>query len=105
MPQYWSRSNKPQPYKWMAVESLLTNVYSQSSDVWSFGVMMWEMFTLGRSDRDLYLYHYLCDIRWGAIRRTVTTGALPGSTERPQTGDMPPGSSQHQQSPISLLAA
>ena len=47
MPQYWSRSNKPQPYKWMAVESLLTNVYSQSSDVWSFAVMMWEMFTLG----------------------------------------------------------
>ena len=47
MPQYWSRSNKPQPYKWMALESLLTNVYSQSSDVWSFAVMMWEMFTLG----------------------------------------------------------
>ena len=107
MGQYWSRSNKPQPYKWMAVESLLTNVYSQSSDVWSFGVMMWEMFTLGRSSSGVSCDDYvtLCNIRWGAIRRTVTTGALPGSTERPQTGDMPPGSSQHQQSPISLLAA
>ena len=50
VPQYWSRSNKPQPYKWMAVESLLANVFSQSSDVWSFAVMIWEMFTLGRGN-------------------------------------------------------
>jgi len=47
MPQYWSKSNKPQPYKWMAVESLVANVYSQSSDVWSFGITLWELFTLG----------------------------------------------------------
>jgi len=47
MPQYWSKSNKPQPYKWMAIESLIANVYSQRSDVWSFGITMWEMFTLG----------------------------------------------------------
>jgi hypothetical protein len=30
MPQYWSKSNKPKPYKWMAIESLVANVYSQS---------------------------------------------------------------------------
>merc|ERR1711874_204469 len=47
IPQYWSRSSKPQPYKWMAVESLVANVYSQRSDVWSFGITVWEMFTLG----------------------------------------------------------
>jgi len=47
MPQYWSKSNKPQPYKWMAVESLVTHVYSQSSDVWAFGIAVWELFTLG----------------------------------------------------------
>ena len=28
-PQYWSRSNKPAPYKWMAPESLQTLLYSQ----------------------------------------------------------------------------
>ena len=44
--EYWSRQEVPTPYKWGAPESLAEAVYSVSSDVWSLGVMIWEMFSL-----------------------------------------------------------
>ncbi|CAH2235383.1 jg5951 [Pararge aegeria aegeria] len=45
--QYKQKSNGKMPVKWMALESLTHRIYTTQTDVWSFGVVMWEVVTVG----------------------------------------------------------
>lgn len=39
--------NLPIPVKWMSPESLKFHFYDERSDVWSFGIVIWEIFSFG----------------------------------------------------------
>jgi serine/threonine protein kinase len=47
---YYRKSSKSKvPFRWMAPESILEKVWTTSADVWSFGVLCWEIFSLAES--------------------------------------------------------
>ncbi|XP_058810705.1 vascular endothelial growth factor receptor 1 isoform X2 [Phymastichus coffea] len=46
---YQKKGDSPVPIKWMAVESIRDRVFSTQSDIWSFGIVLWEFFTLAET--------------------------------------------------------
>jgi len=44
---YKSKNKVPLPLKWMAIECIQSGFYSTETDVWSFGVLIWEILSRG----------------------------------------------------------
>ncbi|XP_013389016.1 fibroblast growth factor receptor 3-like [Lingula anatina] len=47
--KYEKQSQGCLPVRWMSPEALFDNIYSTQSDVWAYGVLLWEIVTLGFS--------------------------------------------------------
>ena len=45
--EHGNRKKMQLPWKWVAPEAALHRSFNQPSDVWSFGITLWEVFTFG----------------------------------------------------------
>ena len=46
--QFFKNTKGQSSLKWLAVECIEKGIYSHKSDVWSFGVTIWELLTYGK---------------------------------------------------------
>uniref|UniRef100_G1U620 Tyrosine-protein kinase Mer n=2 Tax=Oryctolagus cuniculus TaxID=9986 RepID=G1U620_RABIT len=64
------------PVKWIAIESLADRVYTSKSDVWAFGVTMWEIATRGMTPYPGVQNHEMYDYLLHGHRLTQPEGCL-----------------------------
>ncbi|XP_063921417.1 mast/stem cell growth factor receptor kita-like [Zophobas morio] len=82
---YIHHKTKKLPLRWMAIEAIAEQRYDSKSDVWSFGVVLWEIGTLGafpyESVPDSFLQQFL-QLGWRLERPEICTNELYGLMEQ-----------------------
>ncbi|XP_025264136.1 proto-oncogene tyrosine-protein kinase ROS-like [Camponotus floridanus] len=66
------------PIRWMAPESLIMGIFTSQSDVWSFGILMWEITSLGEQP-------YSAKVNEEVINYVRAGGRLPMTLNCPST--------------------
>nr|XP_022309371.1 tyrosine-protein kinase Fer-like [Crassostrea virginica] len=72
-------NDKTLPFRWSAPETLSTGKYSSETDVWSFGILMWEIFTECKN----VPYYYYHNDRYAV--RSIQRGEIMEKPERAPT--------------------
>uniref|UniRef100_A0A914CJY5 Protein kinase domain-containing protein n=1 Tax=Acrobeloides nanus TaxID=290746 RepID=A0A914CJY5_9BILA len=49
---YQASLPKRLPMKWLPIEALTNRIFSEKSDVWSFGILIYEVYSLGKTPYD-----------------------------------------------------
>ena len=56
------------PIKWMAIESLQDQHYTELTDVWSYGILLWEIWSLGQVPYDWLDQRQVLQFLWSGER-------------------------------------
>ena len=70
------------PLRWLAPESLAEREFSPASDVWSFGVVLWEMANPGAKPYGGELNEFECGLRVVGGMRLETPSVYPPTVQR-----------------------
>jgi len=69
-----SHKSMPVPLRWLAPETLRSNRFSVYSDIWAFGVLLWEIFSFGARPHG--------DLSNSEVAKSILEGRLLGSPEQ-----------------------
>jgi len=71
------KSSEQEPFKWTAPEVFRTHRFTYQSDIWSFGVVLWEMFEPGKTPYQALSYTETIDFLEKGFRLAVPENAPP----------------------------